>query len=133
MKIPIFIGLLFTLLVSGCSVSPEKAKSLTSYELCKVTASRAYTDNAKGNALDEISSRGYDCTPVYRQVDAENAAVARSIQGQQQLNLQQQQIQNQNTNNLIQSIGNNNPVQVPITTHCNQGVGALGGVTCTTY
>lgn len=104
--LPLFFSV--ALLNTGCSLSPEKAKSLTSYELCKTLASKVYSDNAKGNALNEVSQRGFDCSPVFRQVDAESAAAAKAIQSMQQNSLQQQQISNQNTQNLINSLNRNN-------------------------
>ena len=99
-------------LVAGCGLSRERAKDMFSYDLCAVVMSPQHTNDAKNNAMNEIRSRNFDCNTVAHYIRADQAAERQALNNytmqQNQLRMQQQQIDNDLTARMIQSLQNNN-------------------------
>lgn len=59
--------------LSGCSLSPAKARELTVLGLCKVLVTNKYTDEAKETAMAEITNRGENCNKWMPTINADIA------------------------------------------------------------
>jgi hypothetical protein len=74
-----YLFVVFMFALSGCASTPEQARGLTTLDLCRIIGAPLRGDAEKINAMNEVKSRGEDCSQYFAMKQMENQNMEQSL------------------------------------------------------